>query len=337
VDILPLDAADAVQMADWHATYHAAEVYGRAHSVPMMLEEMRAELLGDRPGDRMLGFAGYVDETLVSTGTLALLLMDNLHLAFVAVHTQPEHRRRGYGTRMLEELIRRASELGRRTVSAEAATPYDGPADGSGHPNADFLLHRGFSCAIGDVMRVLDLPADEAVLRRLVDTAAGHHTDYEIRQFVGAVPDDILESFGTLIGSLVTEAPMGELELEAEVMTAERIRADERMFAASGRTKYTTVALARDGEPAAYSELVVPVHDPGHVYQWGTLVHPLHRGHRLGRATKALNLLWLQQQRPGPALLVTYNAEVNAHMIAVNHAMGFRPVERLGEYQLHLA
>jgi GNAT superfamily N-acetyltransferase len=336
-EIIPLDAADQGQMTAWHATYLAAEVHGREHSVPWMLEEMRAEFLGDRPGERMLGFARYVAGVPVSTGTLTLPLMDNLHLAFVAVHTHPEHRRRGHGTHMLEELIRLAREQGRRTVAAEAATTYDGNADGSGHPNADFLLHRGFTCAIGDVMRVLDLPTNDAMLQRLVDDAAAHHADYEMRQFLGPVPDDILDAFGTLIGSLVTEAPMGELELEAEVMTAERIRADERVFAASGRTKYTTVALARDGEPAAYSELVVPAHDPGHVHQWGTLVHPLHRGHRLGQATKALNLLWLQRERPGPALLVTYNAEVNAHMIAVNHAMGFRPVERLGEYQLHLA
>ena len=29
----------------------------------------------------------------------------------------------------------------------------------------------------------------------------------------------------------------------------------------------------------------------------------------------------------------TWNAEVNRHMIAINDAMGFRPVERMGEFQ----
>ena len=75
------------------------------------------------------------------------------------------------------------------------------------------------------------------------------------------------------------------------------------------------------------------VHEPGKAYQWGTLVLREHRGHRLGQATKAHNLLWLQRERADLTLLVTYNAEVNRHMIAVNEAMGFRPVERLGEYQ----
>jgi hypothetical protein len=130
---------------------------------------------------------------------------------------------------------------------------------------------------------------------------------------------------------------MGGLELEPEQMTPERIRADEALFAASGRSKLTTVALSPSGEAVAYSELVVPAHDPGRVYQWGTLVRRAHRGHRLGQATKALNLLRFQRSHPGSALLVTYNAEVNAHMVSINEAMGFRPVERLGEYQRQLA
>jgi GNAT superfamily N-acetyltransferase len=334
--ILPLDASDAGQMAAWHATYHAAHVFGRECSTPWMLEEMRADFLADRPGELTLGFGGYVDGVLVTTGLVQLPLKDNLSLASVEVNTHPEHRNRGYGTAMLEHLLDFARENGRSTATTEAATPYPGPVDGSGHPNADFLLHRGFEFSLTDVMRVLDLPVDEAFLRRLAAEAAPHHADYRLRHFTGRVPDDIVEPFGALIGTLATEAPTGTLELENEVMDEERIRADEKMFEASGRTKYTTVAVAPDGTMAAYSELVVPKYDPGRVYQWGTLVRKEHRGHRLGMATKVHNLALLQKELPGPALLVTYNAEVNGPMIAVNEAMGFRPVERLGEYHRKL-
>ena len=336
MDIVALDARDAAQLASWHATYHAATVFGREYSTPWMLEEMRAELLADNPGERMLGFCGYDDGRLVTAGSIVLPLMDNQHLAHVEVETHPDHRNRGHGSQMLDHLAEVARGHGRRTLVAEAATPYDGPADGSGHPNADFLLQRGFRCAISDVMRVLDLPADTARLRRLADEAAPYHSGYTVRQFAGPVPDDIIESFGALIGALSVEAPTGDLDLERELFDPARIRADEEVFRASGRTKYTTVALAPDGAVVGYSELVVPEHDPGRVYQWGTLVLPGHRGHRLGQATKARNLLWLQAERGDLTLLVTYNAEVNAHMIAVNEAMGFRPVERLGEYQRHL-
>ena len=150
------------------------------------------------------------------------------------------------------------------------------------------------------------------------------------------MPEDIIDAFGDLVGSLITEAPMGDLDFEPEVFDATRIRADEKVFEASGRTKYTTVAVAPDGSLVAYSELVVPTYDPEHVYQWGTLVRPEHRGHRLGMATKVHNLRRFQAAESGRTRLFTYNAEVNTHMIGVNDAMGFRPVQRLGEFQKKL-
>ena len=336
IDIRPLDAADPEAMAAFHATYHAADVFGRAYSSPWTLEEMRADLLVERSGSRALGFSGYVDGQVVTVGTLELPLKDNLHRGDVDVHTHPDHRNRGYGSAMLDHLVGVARAEGRRVLTSEASTPYDGPADGAGHPNADFLTKRGFSFALGDVMRVLDLPVDGNRLRRLAEESAPHHRDYTLRRFMGPVPDDILEPFGRLIGALGTEAPMGELELEPEVFDPERIRADDAVFAASGRTKFTTVAVAPDGAVVAYSELVLPAYDPGRVYQWGTLVLPGHRGHRLGMATKVHNLLWFQREHPAPALLVTFNAEVNGPMIAINEAMGFRPVERLGEFQARI-
>jgi GNAT superfamily N-acetyltransferase len=332
VEIRPLDVADDEALAAWHATYLVADTYGREHPTPWMLEEMRADLRGDRPAEKHLAFGGHVDGQVVSVGLVELPQKENRHIAWTSVWTHPEHRRRGYGSVLLEHAADLARAEGRTTLSTEAATPYDGPADGSGHPDADFLTRRGFTVDIGDVKRVLDLPVDAALLDRLAGEAAPHHDRYTLRQFAGPVPQDIIEPFGALIGSLMVEAPMGEVAREFEVMDEERIRADERVFAESGRTKYTTVAIAPNGDVAAYSELVVPRHDPGRVYQGGTLVMPEHRGHRLGLATKVHNLRWMQAQEPGRELVITWNAEVNKHMIGVNEQLGFRPVERLVEF-----
>jgi GNAT superfamily N-acetyltransferase len=332
MEIRRLDAADPEALATWYATYRVAESHGQAYPTPYALEELRAQLLGNSPGERIEAHGGYVDGRPVATGWLELPQMDNRHLAYVDVHTHPDHRRRGHGSAMLEHLSGLAAAAGRRTLVAAAAWSYDGPPDGRGQPQVEFLLHRGFRFSLGDVKRALDLPVDDAHLARLADEAAPHHTTYTLRQFRGAVPEDIIDRFGALIGSLVEEAPSGEVELEREVFDATRIRADEKVFEASGRTKYTTVAVAADGDVVAYSELVLPAFDPGHVYQWGTLVRPEHRGHRLGMATKVHNLRLFQRDHPGRLLLMTYNAEVNRHMIAVNDAMGFRPVQRMGEF-----
>jgi GNAT superfamily N-acetyltransferase len=333
LDIRPLDVADDDALVAWHATYLAADNFGREYPTPWMLEEVRADLRGDRPAEKHVAFGGYVDGQVVSAGVVELPQRENRHIAWTSVWTHPEHRRRGYGSAMLEHAAGLARAEGRTTLSTEAATPYDGPADGSGDPDADFLTRRGFTVDIGDVKRVLDLPVDDALLERLAAEAAPHHADYTLRQFAGAVPDDILVPFGALIGSLMTEAPMGELQREVEVMDEERIRADEKIFEESGRRKYTTVAIAPDGDVVAYSELVVPKYDPGRVYQWGTLVAREHRGHRLGLATKARNMQWMQAEEPDRKLVITWNAEVNEHMIGVNERMGFRPVERLVEFQ----
>ena len=336
LEIRPLEAADPDRMAAFHATYHASHVHGRAVATPWMLEEMRADLLVETTGEKGLAFEGIADGQVVCVGLLWLPLKDNLALALLEVQTHPDHRRRGHGSAMLDHLEGLARAEGRTTLATSAAAPYDGPADGNGHPDVEFLKRRGFTVALGDVMRVLDLPADEQLLEQLADEARPHHAGYTLRHWKGPVPEDVIEQFGDLIGSLITEAPSGEMELEKEVFDAERIRADEKVLAEAGRTKYTTVAVAPDGELVAYSELALPSYDPGRVYQWGTLVRPAHRGHRLGLATKVHNLLRFQREHPEPALLVTYNAEVNAHMIGVNEQLGFRPTERLLELQRKL-
>lgn len=51
---------------------------------------------------------------------------------------------------------------------------------------------------------------------------------------------------------------------------------------------------------------------------------------------KARNLLLVQREHQDLRQLVTFNAEVNRHMIAVNEAVGFHPVARLAELQRRL-
>ena len=87
----------------------------------------------------------------------------------------------------------------------------------------------------------------------------------------------------------------------------------------------------------AYTDLAVTVHEPGRAYQWGTLVRPEHRGHRLGLAVKVANLRLLQRERPRDhGRWSPTTPTVNAPMIAVNELLGFEPSARLGELQKRL-
>jgi hypothetical protein len=70
--------------------------------------------------------------------------------------------------------------------------------------------------------------------------------------------------------------------------------------------------------------------------QGGTLVMPGHRGRRLGMAIKVANLRRYQQRFEDVRVVHSWNSEVNGPMIAINEALGFRPVERLLEMQRKL-
>lgn len=330
-----LDGDDPAAMEAWHDTYLASNCHERPYATPLMLEEMRAQFTAGLDAQLNLGFSGVIDGEIASVGMCYLPMRDNLDQAFVEVQTRPAFRGRGHGSAMAEHLEQVAREHGRKVLLTEVAYAYDARADGVGTPHADFATKRGFTFGLVNVQRILELPVDQQLLQALAAAAEPYHRDYTFLQFAGRVPDGIVDSFAAIIGTLMTEAPMGEIEREPEEFDAARIRADEKVFEKSGRLKFTTVALDRAGEVAAYSELVLPKHDPGHVYQWGTLARPQDRGHRLGLATKARNLLWAQPQL-GEATLVTYNAEVNRHMIGVNEQLGFRPVERIGEFQKRL-
>jgi RimJ/RimL family protein N-acetyltransferase len=187
------------------------------------------------------------------------------------------------------------------------------------------------------VQRELVLPVDDGLLGGLAEDAAGSHAAYTLRSWSGPVPDDLLQGWAEITSTLATEAPTGELELEPEAVSTDAVREREVTIERQGRTKYNTVALSGTGEVVAYTDLATTVHEPGRAYQWGTLVHRAHRGHRLGVAVKVANLRLLQRERPDITRLTTYNAEVNRHMIEVNEAIGFRPVARLGDFQKKLA
>jgi GNAT superfamily N-acetyltransferase len=328
VEITPLDPHDDAALAAYHAAYHAADVFERPHAAPWQLVEMRADLTKPRTGEAFHPWVGTEDGVVVAAGMLVLPLKDNKDLSDLRVWVPPRHRRRGFGSAMLAHLVEESERAGRHQLVAAAHVPYDAPEDGRGHPDADFAYARGWSFDMCDIVRVLPLPLEDGLLDRLGAEAAPYHRDYELRQFQGRVPDDLVEAFGELVGSLMVEAPSGEVALEHEVLDVERIRSDEAVMEAAGRVKYTTVALDGDGTPVAYTELVVPHNDPGAIFQWGTLVAPAHRGHRLGMATKVANLRWVLEEAPERDRVYTMNAEVNDAMIGINEALGFRPVER---------
>ena len=291
--------------------------------------------LQDPPKNRHeLIYHGSVGGELVATGWITLPMIDNLSSADLYVAVVPEHRRRGIGSEVLAHLEQVCAEHGRTRLDAITDWPYDGPPDGAGAPGVEFGRTHGYAFGLGDVQRELPLPADVEVLEALAAEAAPHHAAYELRSWSGPIPDDIVRSYLELSTRLATEAPTGELEREESVVDVDAHRSSERVLAQQQRVPWHTVALDRDGAVVAYTDLVAPGTDPRWVHQWGTLVDPAHRGHRLGIAVKVANLLAYQAANPADRRrVITWNAEVNTQMIAINERMGFRATARGGQLQ----
>jgi GNAT superfamily N-acetyltransferase len=332
-----VDPHDPSGFDAFYDVYLAAERALGDVASPWMREEVR-ESMQDPGSSRWLGaFAGRVDGRVVVVGQLSTPLLDNLESATLAVHVDPAHQRRGHGSAMLDRLELEARERGRSLINTEAVWAWPAGAQGVGEPGPAFAGTRGFRLGLTDVKRRLPLPVDGELLDALAGEAARRHPAYSLRSWEGPVPDDLVEGWARLSGSLMTEAPTGEVEREAEHVDLAVVREGEELLTRQGRRKYNTVALDADGHVVGYTDIATTVHEPGQAYQWGTLVRADARGHRLGLALKVANLRLLQAARPDITELTTYNAEVNTHMVGVNERLGFAPVAWLGEFQKRLA
>jgi len=341
--LTPVDPDDDALVDAWHAVYLRSQ---RHDSPPeavtaWTLPEMRARL--QQGGRRVLTQAWVGAEEgaggegrVVATGLLVVPLLDNLRSAQVYVDVDPDARHRGHGRALAQAMLAAAAERGRTVVSTETGWPVDAPMDGAGEAGPGLARSLGFSLGITEVLRVLDAPVPDQRLDALAAEAAPHHTAYTLRDFVGPVPDDLVEQWAALTATLTTEAPMGTMTLEAEAAEVALVREDEELMVRQGRVRYATVALSADGVLAGYTELVTTVHEPGLAYQWGTLVARAHRGHRLGVALKVANQRLIQRHdatHGGIRAVRTWNADSNAPMVAVNEALGFRPVRRFGGFE----
>ena len=278
MEIELIDVDDDVALKTWHDIYLTADSTERPFVTPWQYEEMVAMVRGDRETWERLSYVGSVDGVPVASAGAQLPLRDNLANAMFLVHMLPEHRRQGYATEMFARLLEDLAQRGRTVLQSQVDFAFDLGPDGTGEPGVEFLRAQGFSLALGDVMRSLDLPVDEAVLARLAEEAAPYHQDYRLVEYVGRCPDEHVESFARLQEIFLDEAPMGEMTVEREVYDEARIRTSEEVLASAQRVSYVVLALDPADEVVAFTQLIVPRHDPGRVFQWGTIVDPATAG-----------------------------------------------------------
>ncbi len=108
-------------------------------------------------------------------------------------------------------------------------------------------------------------------------------------------------------------------------------------MARSGVQSAVTAAAHRPtGELVAYTVLNWRPGVPESIAQQDTLVSSAHRGHRLSMLTKVANLRRAHSRWPSARSVLTWNANENQHMLAINIALGIKPAGYEGEWQKRL-
>ena len=321
-------ADDAVMRAFYDLTQRS-ELLGRPHAPTWSFAEFLGAYRTPNSGERQELFAAYDGDRMVGNATLWSFLLDNVDKAAYQLNVDVPDRRRGIGRALAERIEHAAKDEGRSLMMARAILPFD---DRDGHGYRRFAEACGYELSDFEVVRHLPLPVPDEQIQEWIEEAAPHHPGYTIETFVGAVPDDLLESLCVLFAQLPVDAPTGVVDFEEEVVTPQRYAEMVAGTDAMGRARYETVALTPERQVVAQSTLAMSLEESTEVFQWGTFVHREHRGHRLGLATKAANLRAVQATRDDLTLVTTENGETNDFMVSINERMGFVPIEISAEF-----
>ncbi len=252
-------------------------------------------------------------------GVLAIELpfRDNRHLVWAGITVHPRVRRRGHGSAMMAEVLRRTREAERTTVWMGC------PSDDAGA--AAFLAGKGFHYASHDArrrQRLVDVdPAEIARLRAEAEAAA---SGYHLERLTPPLSEKLVAEIAVVAES-INDAPMGDLTWEREVYDTGLVRDIEAAREGRGDRLYRVVARQRaTGALGGHTMVLTTPRRPTWASQGDTAVAREHRGHRLGLLLKIEMMAWLAEVEPQVEVVETWNQADNTHMIAVNEALGYR-------------
>jgi GNAT superfamily N-acetyltransferase len=323
------DASDRATTQAWFEVVRAAGETDDPQGPPWSLRRMRGWL--EYPVDPAETWTGSDEATGAVHGWYYLVRpeRENRDRAYLNLTVHPASRRRGIGTALLRHAAGRAAGGGRSVLGSGAFQDSAGAA---------FAVRAGATPGLVEARRVLvlgQIPAGRVAFLR--ERAAQAATGYSLAFWDGRIPDEYLARYAE-VENAMADAPhdVGE---EPARWDAARVREMVERRARQGRHVYTLAALhAASGELAAMTEVEADPDNPQWGHQLATAVIRKHRGHRLGLLLKTAMLDRLAVAEPALERIVTGNAAVNRHMIAINEELGFEVLRPLVQsYELPVA
>ena len=328
MDINSVDPADAGTCAALVELQNAASKVDAPWQHPVTLAGKTATLRHGWDGEPPYPYALRVDGRVLAAGEIWASEWDNKHLAWLELEVHPDARRRGLGSALWDFLVEQARQRGRTSVGADG---WDLPAVHA------FAARHGLQQKSAAINRRQHVEASErSVYEGLRAEARPHAAAYELLHVAGPVPDELRDAVAQAAAA-INDAPTDDLDIEDEVFTAGRLTGYEQAQLAHGHRWYRVIARHREtGDLAGQTVVVVEGERPHIGHQHDTSVVAAHRGHRLGTLLKADMLCWLTEVEPALRTVDTWNAESNAHMIAVNERLGYRVLGRGIQFQRSL-
>lgn len=330
IEIRDVDKADEVALHRWWEVCHDAQSDRPVDYFPVW-EVARVALPTPHPDFRVELFAACDGDRMLGAGLVNLPQTDNLRMAYFDVYVDWPARRQGVGTLLLDEVERRARAAGRELALVEVFASPGGTSAGAAFADA-----RGYDVANREGAKAIHLAESEGRWPALEAEVEAELGDFRIETWHDTVPDEYAEDFCGVLGRFMGMVPMGELELEDEEWTVDRLRAGERRAHEIGQAKLLAAAVAPDGRLVGCTDVRVNRADPRNGFIGITMVMPEARGHRLGLGLKLASHRALRAEFPECVIVITSNADVNEHMNAINDALGYRVVEQMLECQKRL-
>lgn len=255
-------------------------------------------------------------------------LPTNRHLADADIGVIAPRRRQGIGKRLLEPIVQ-AAEESQRTLLI-------GGTDSTIPAGQAFMERLGARVGMVSRTNQLDLAdLDQALMQKWRDE--GPREAFALGWWEGPYPEDDIVAICAL-KAVMNTAPRDDLEVEDMTWTPTIVRQDEESLLARKIERWTLYARhLGSGELAGYTEVFYDPRSPEILHQGDTGVLPAYRGHGLGKWLKATMIERVLAERPQVKRVRTGNANSNAPMLKINHAMGFRPYKDWTTWQVEVS
>lgn len=334
LDITPVSSDDPASIEAWCEVVRQI----RDHDFPgwrdLTPEMARLMFAVPSPFGRLEGWIVHRGGQLVGRVNFEIPTRENLDNFKADIWVLPQHRRQGIGRRLYDFALQRAADLDRKRIMGMTLWELPGiPA-----PNFDgvrFAEALGFSSALPEVARRLDLTkVDDAALESMRLSALERSDGYSLRKWKNPHPDGYLADLAYLDSRLMSDAPMGDLVMEAPKVDVSRLLEQQQSNADRGRINYHAAAVHNEtGRIVAWTCIAKERSLDWNAFQLITIVDPDHRGRRLGALIKVENLRHFRKAEPSVWAIDTFNAASNSYMIAINELMGFRPLFAFQNWQ----